>query len=240
LPERLGLSGPAQGIDPWHCASRDALDISGLRKETVDLLVSTGKLKSVADLFALQEHDLLQLGRFAEVSVRNLISAIQNSRRTELARFLFALGISGVGARSARDLAGHFRPLEAIQAADMDEVLAAPGIGPVVDRSVVEFFQRLATRKNIRLCRERGLELLRADRRWTGPFAEKSRSSRVRWHQCRDQKHKIWCETWAAGQRRRSGGARIWCLLARNLDPSTTKRARWESAFLMSDSSCGP
>jgi len=169
-----GLACPAQLKESiLHFASRAALDIRGLGKETVDLLVSSGMLKSVADLFNLRELDLRRLGRFAEVSARNLISTIQTSKRTELWRFLHALSIQGVGARTARDLADHFRTLEAIQAADVDRVRAAPGIGPVVARSVVEFFRRPETRKTIRLCRERGLKLHGAKPLPTGPFSGK-------------------------------------------------------------------
>jgi DNA ligase (NAD+) len=169
-----GLACPAQLKESiLHFASRDALDIRGLGEKTVDLLVSAGLVSSIADLFILREQDLLRTGRFAEISARNLINAIQNSKRTDLWRFLYGLGIPGVGVRTARDLAGHFRTLEALETAGLDQIQTIPSVGPVVARNVVEFFRRPNTRKIIRLCRERGLELRSWERPRKGPFAGK-------------------------------------------------------------------
>ena len=107
-----GLACPAQlkrTIE--HFGSREALDIRGLGPETVTALVSAGLVRSVADLFTLRAKDLTKLERFADVSARNLLTAIDNRRRTALWRFLHALGIPGVGAQTARDLAAHFGTL---------------------------------------------------------------------------------------------------------------------------------
>ena len=138
------------------------------------MLVSAGMVKSVADLFSLHERDLLRLGRFGEVSSRNLIRAIQNSKRTELARFLNALGIPGVGIRTARELAAHFGTLEALQNATVDQVRAAPGIGPSVAQAVVEFLKQPAIGRMIQLCRERGLEVVPPAGQQQGSFAGKT------------------------------------------------------------------
>jgi DNA ligase (NAD+) len=120
----------------------------------VDLLVSSGMLNSAADLFVLRETAIYcGWDGSLEVSARNLISAIQNSRRTELARFLHAPGIPGVGARAARDLAAYF---PYTRSASSCECLPGPGSAgdrPVVARTVIAFFRRPATRKIIRLCR---------------------------------------------------------------------------------------
>lgn len=80
--------------------SRHALDIRGLGTETVDLLVDQALIKNVADLFSLRADDLRRLGRFGEVSAGNLVRAIDKARRTELGRFLYGLGIPGVGTRT--------------------------------------------------------------------------------------------------------------------------------------------
>jgi DNA ligase (NAD+) len=157
-----------------HFASRDALDIRGLGEETAELLVRSGLVKSVADLFALRDSDLLQLGRFGDVSAANLIRAIRKAKHAELPRFLYALGIPGAGDRTARALADHFGTLEALQSAGAVQVRKTPGLGPVVARRIVEFLKQPATRKVIRRCLERGLDLAAAARPKQGAFAGKT------------------------------------------------------------------
>jgi DNA ligase (NAD+) len=109
-----GLACPVQlkrSIE--HFASRDALDIRGLGRETVDALVSSGLVKDVSDILSLQEPNLLKLERFAQVSAGNLVRAIERAKRPELSRFLYALGIPDVGMQTARDLAEGFGTLDA-------------------------------------------------------------------------------------------------------------------------------
>lgn len=154
-----------------HFGSRDALDIRGLGKETVDQLVSSGLVKNVADLFTLKEDDLLELDRFAEVSARNLVQAIEKAKKTELWRFLYALGIPSVGAQTARDLAGHFGSLDATLEADEEALQAVEGIGPNVAADIAGFLRRAQNRRIIDLCRKRGLELRAPARAARGPLA---------------------------------------------------------------------
>ncbi len=171
-----GLSCPAQlrgAIE--HFGSRDALDIRGLGKETVDLLVGRGLVKSVADLFKLRESDLIGLERFAEVSARNLVNAIERAKHTELGRFLYALGIPGVGVRTARDLAAHFGSLDKLMEASEAELMAVEGIGPVVARQVAEFFRRPENRKVIDQCLKHGVRFAaEPPRARRGPLAGKT------------------------------------------------------------------
>jgi DNA ligase (NAD+) len=170
-----GLACPVQlkrSIE--HFGSRDALDIRGLGRETVDALVSSGLVKNVADLFLLEARGLMKLERFAEVSAANLIRAIDRARRPELSRFLYALGIPGVGAQTARDLADGFGTLDAVLSADEDRIRTTAGVGPVVARNVVEFFSQSSTRKIIQRCLERGLEITGPARSQQGPFAGKT------------------------------------------------------------------
>jgi DNA ligase (NAD+) len=157
-----------------HFASRDALDIRGLGEETAELLVSSGLVKSVADLFSLSERDLLRLGRFGTVSAANLIRAIERARQTELPRFLYGLGIPGVGMRTARDLADRFGRLEALQSADAGEVRSTPGVGAAATDGIVAFFKRPTARRIIRLCLERGLKLAAPPPRGAQRFAGKT------------------------------------------------------------------
>ncbi|MGE5246130.1 MAG: NAD-dependent DNA ligase LigA [Betaproteobacteria bacterium] len=170
-----GLACPAQlqrAIQ--HFASRDALDIRGLGPETVQALVSGGLVRSVADLFGLTRRDLLELGRFAEVSATNLLNAIDRARRMPLWRFLYALGIPSVGAQTARDLADHFGTLDRIRQADEATLTTVSGIGPAVAGDVADFFRRAVNRRVIASCRKRGVRITPAGVRRVGPLAGKT------------------------------------------------------------------
>jgi DNA ligase (NAD+) len=157
-----------------HFGSRDALDIRGLGRETVDALVSSSLVKDVADIFALRERDLLELERFASVSAGNLVRAIERAKRPELSRFLYALGIAEVGAQTARDLADGFGTLDALLSADENDVQKVAGVGPAVARSVMQSFKQRTTRKVIERCFEHGLEIAGTARPQKGPFAGKT------------------------------------------------------------------
>jgi DNA ligase (NAD+) len=155
-----GLACPAQlrrTIE--HFASREALDIRGLGPETVDALVSGGLVRSVADLFALTLCDLLKVERFADVSAANLLNAIDDAKYPALWRFLHALGIPGVGAQTARELAEHFGTLERLRSAGVAAIAGVPGIGPAVARSVVAFFREPFNRRVIETCRRHGVRV---------------------------------------------------------------------------------
>ena len=170
-----GLACPAQlkrAIQ--HFGSRDALDIRGLGPETVDALVSAGLVRSVADLFSLTRQDLLEVGRFADVSAANLLEAIGKAKRPPLWRFVNALGVPGVGPQTARDLAGHFGTLERVQSSGAAALVAAPGIGPAVARDVVAFFRRPFNRRVIESCRRRGVQVAGARAAARGPLAGKT------------------------------------------------------------------
>jgi DNA ligase (NAD+) len=156
-----------------HFGSRDALDIRGLGAETVAKLVSSGLVRSVADLFTLRPRDLLRLEGFGNVAAANLCAAIRSSRRTTLWRFLHALGIPGVGVQTARDLAGGAGSLASLRSADARALRAASGVGPVAARDVVEFFEQPGTRRIVDRCLQRGLEIVGGRGRPRGPLAGK-------------------------------------------------------------------
>jgi DNA ligase (NAD+) len=153
-----GLECPAQLKGAvQHFGSRDALDIRGLGKETTDQLVSTGLVKSVADLFTLTVEQVRELEGFAEVSARNLVDAIRGARKPPLARFVYALGIPQVGSETARDLAQHFGGLHAIEVATEDQLMRVSGIGETVARAVRTFFEQPVNRRIIERCLEAGV-----------------------------------------------------------------------------------
>jgi DNA ligase (NAD+) len=154
-----------------HFGSRHALDIRGLGPEAVEALVSSGLVHSVADLFTLRARDLAKLDQFADLSAANLVRAIDTARHTTRWRFLHALGVPGVGAKTARDLADHFGSLDAIQSAGEAALQSAPGVGLATARAIAAFFQRHDNRRIIALCLRRGLELAGPVRARRGPLS---------------------------------------------------------------------
>ena len=136
-----GLTCGAQRKQAFlHFAQRRAMDIEGLGEKIVDQLVEKDLVSSIADLYELTIDRLAALDRMAEKSASNLIAQIDASRSASLARLLFGLGIRHVGERTARDLALHFKSLQAIREASPEDLLQAPDVGPVVAASIREFF----------------------------------------------------------------------------------------------------
>ena len=136
-----GLFCPAQRKQALlHFASRRALDIEGLGDKLVDQLVDSALIKTPADLYQLDVQVLAKLERMAEKSAANLCAAIEKSKQTTLARFIFGLGIRNVGEATAKDLARHFGGLDALMAANVDQLQQVPDVGPVVAASIARFF----------------------------------------------------------------------------------------------------
>jgi DNA ligase (NAD+) len=155
-----GLFCPAQRKQALlHFASRRALDIEGLGEKLVDQLVDGGLVRTPADLYRLRLEDLASLERMGEKSAQNLLDQLERSKRTTLARFIYALGIRNVGEATARDLASHFGALEPLLEADEDELQEVPDVGPVVAMSIHGFF---AERHNLEVVHA----LRRAGVRW--------------------------------------------------------------------------
>ncbi|MEW6119859.1 MAG: NAD-dependent DNA ligase LigA [Pseudomonadota bacterium] len=136
-----GLYCPAQRKQALlHFASRRAMDIGGLGDKVVDQLVERGLVHSPADVYGLDQDTLAGLDRMAEKSAARLVAAIEASKATTLARFIFALGIRNVGETTAKDLARHFGTLGALIAATQEDLLAVRDVGPVVAESIRQFF----------------------------------------------------------------------------------------------------
>ncbi len=127
-----------------HFAHRRAIDIEGLGSKMVEVLVNREWVKTPADLFRLQFEDLVQLERMGEKSARNLLDSIHKAKQTSFGRFLFALGIRHVGEATARDLALHFRDVNNLMAASVDDLLKVNDVGPVVAESIRQFFNEPA------------------------------------------------------------------------------------------------
>ena len=153
-----GLFCPAQRKQALlHFAGRRAMDIEGLGEKLVDQLVDNGQVKTLADIYRLDLATLSDMERMAEKSAANLLEGIEKSKKTTLARFVFALGIRNVGEATAKDLARHFGKLDALVEADETQLQEAPDVGPVVAQSIAHFFREPHNREVIGQMREVGV-----------------------------------------------------------------------------------
>ncbi len=123
-----------------HFVSRGAMDVDGLGTKTVEQLIERGLVVEPADLYELDLEKLVQLDKIGDKSAGNLLRAIENSRKSTLARFIYALGIRHVGEHVARVLAGHFGSFERLRAANEEALLAVPEIGPQIAESLISYF----------------------------------------------------------------------------------------------------
>jgi DNA ligase (NAD+) len=145
-----GLYCPAQRKQALlHFASRRALNIEGLGERLVDQLVDKDLVHTPADLYRLTPSQLEDLERMGEKSAAKLVSQLARSRQTTLERLIYALGIRNVGESTARDLARHFGDLEPLTRATEEELLRVPDVGPVVARSIRQFFDEVHNRQVI-------------------------------------------------------------------------------------------
>jgi DNA ligase (NAD+) len=123
-----------------HYASRGALDIEGLGEKNCVALVDSGLVSDLADIYTLSVEQIKGLERFADLSAKNLVSAIQDKKNPELPNFIFGLGIRHVGLQTAIDLAEHFESIDKLETAGLDELMRVNGIGVIVAESVLGWF----------------------------------------------------------------------------------------------------
>lgn len=153
-----GLVCPAQRKQALlHFAGRRAMDIEGLGDKLVEQLVDAAIVRTPADLYKLGVAALAGLERMAEKSAANVTAAIDKSRRTTLARFIYALGIRHVGETTAKDLARHYGNLEALASADEASLLEVRDVGPVLAQSIRQFFAEAHNREVIAQLRAAGV-----------------------------------------------------------------------------------
>ena len=140
-----------------HYASRKAMDIEGLGDKLVEQMVEQGMIESVADLYHLKLEQVAGLERMAEKSAQNLLQALEQTRTTSLARFIYALGIREVGEATAEALAGHFGNLEVMMDADVESLQQVEDVGPVVAENIRHFFDQQRNRDIIRQLLDQGV-----------------------------------------------------------------------------------
>ncbi len=142
-----------------HFVSRTAFDIEGLGQKIIDRFIEEGLIKDAADLFTLKAGDIEPLERFAEKSAANIIKTIQGHKKISLPRFIYALGILHVGEETAFDLAKHFGSLKALETVTLADLEQIPDIGPVVAKSICEYFQSDNNLKFIRRLLDLGIHV---------------------------------------------------------------------------------
>lgn len=125
-----------------HFASRRAMNIDGLGDKLVEQLVDEGLIKTSADLYQLNVDDLIKLERMAEKSAKNLVESLEKSKKTTLARFVFALGIHSIGETTAQTLVNHFHTLDKLMQANEEQLLEVPDVGPIVAANLLTFFKQ--------------------------------------------------------------------------------------------------
>ena len=140
-----------------HFVSRKAIDIDGLGDKIVEQLVDEGLVTSIVGLYHLTLDQLVNLDRMGEKSAQNLLAAIEASKQTSLAKFLFGLGIREVGETTARSLAAHFGKLDGLMAASEETLLAIDDIGPVSAASIAAFFADEKQREQIQSLKAAGV-----------------------------------------------------------------------------------
>jgi DNA ligase (NAD+) len=141
-----------------YFAGRRAMNIDGLGDKLVDQLVDKGIVRDVADLYSLSQEQVAELERMGKKSAQNLVEEIENSKKAELARLIFALGIRFVGERTGQLLAEHFGSLDKLARATEEELLQVEEVGPRVSEAIREFFGEKRNRAVIEKLRNAGLQ----------------------------------------------------------------------------------
>ncbi|MDI6602668.1 MAG: NAD-dependent DNA ligase LigA [Patescibacteria group bacterium] len=142
----------------YHFVS--AFDIIGLGPKIIDRLIDEGLVSDPADLFKLEEGDILPLERFAEKSAKNLIEAIQSKKKILLSRFIYALGIRNVGEQTAQDLTEYFGSMEKLKNASLEELQKIRDIGPVVAKSIFDWFREKRNLEFLEKLKKVGVEIV--------------------------------------------------------------------------------
>ncbi len=177
-----------------HFASRKVFNIDGLGPKIVNQLMLAGLVSNFDDIFTLKKGDLETLERFGEKSINNLLKAIEQARSVTLARFIASLSVPQVGEETARDLANHFGLPERFAKATSEELEKIAGVGPIVSRSIIGWFNPPAGGKENKKLFERLLKQVRV-----------KREKRVKWEKWK--KREKW-EKWKKREKWEKGVAR--------------------------------
>ncbi|MEG1254166.1 NAD-dependent DNA ligase LigA [Clostridium sp.] len=140
-----------------HYASREAMNISGFSEKTAGQLFEKLGIKSIADLYRIKKEELLNLEKFGDKKVENLLAALEKSKDCELSSFVYGLGITNVGKKTAKDLAKKFKTLAKIEEASLEDLVSVQDIGDIVAKSIVDFFSLEKSKETINELLELGI-----------------------------------------------------------------------------------
>ncbi len=160
-----------------HFASRNAFNIEGLSEKTAGSFYDEFRVRNLSDLFGLTKEDLLKLDKFKDKKAENIIKSIKNSKNIELDRFLFALGISEVGNKTAKDLAKHYLSFEAVKNASVESLSSIRDVGEIIAVKIREFFDNkdnLAEIDRLFECGVKIIEPKQIEETNGSPFSEKT------------------------------------------------------------------
>ena len=153
-----GAECPAQlSRNIAHFVSRDAMDIEGLGSSIVDALIDKGLLKSPADIYYLQIEEIKSLWQKGETAAKKLLDAIEASKKQDVSRLIYALGIRQVGAKTGKVLAASFGDLDNLMNASIEELTAINDIGAVTAASIFEWFSEPQSRHLVERLRSAGV-----------------------------------------------------------------------------------
>ena len=141
-----------------HFASKGAMDIEGLGPQVVELLLSAGVIKDVADLYSVKPEDVSSLERMGEKSAKNLVDAIENSKGRGLERLLYALGVRQVGEVAAEEIARKMRTVENLFSATYEDFVSIADIGDITARELLDFFSQESTKTLIEKLKAYGVD----------------------------------------------------------------------------------
>lgn len=130
-------------------ASRNAMNIDGLSIKTIEQLYDKFEVKTFSDLYKLTKNELSKLDGFKDKKISNTLSSIEKSKHTKLANFIFALGIDGIGTKTAKQLANHYKSIEKIQSATIDELIKLDDIAEITATDIVNYFSDELNKKEL-------------------------------------------------------------------------------------------
>ncbi len=142
-----------------HFCSRDAMDIEGMGPAIVETFVNNGLIKDTADIYNLNPDNISSLEGFKETSANNIITSVEKSKSNDLSKLIFALGIRHIGAKAGKLLSDHFRTMDAIMNASVDDILEIEGFGKIMAESVVNYFDSDSAKELISKLADSGVNM---------------------------------------------------------------------------------
>ncbi|MDD6727821.1 MAG: NAD-dependent DNA ligase LigA [Eubacteriales bacterium] len=142
-----------------HFCSRDAMDIEGLGPAIIETFVNAGMIKNTYDIYSLNPLEIANLEGFKETSANNIIKSVEDSKKNDLSKLIFALGIRHIGAKAGKLLSDHFKSMDAIMSATVDDILEIDGYGTIMAESVVNYFAGESAKELIQKLKEFGVNM---------------------------------------------------------------------------------